>query len=329
MKTTSVPIQQEASLSKGYAIALTATFIWSLTAIFIGYLVLNYQMPAMVLALWRDALVFAGVWLVLRLIKPILLGIEKNTIGFFAAYGMVLALFNGTWTVSVALNGAAVATVLAYSAVAFTAVFGWKLYGERLGPIKITAVILSITGCVFVSGAYDALNWQINPIGVVTGLISGLAFGGYSLMGKEASIRKINPWKTLVYTFGFAALYLLVFNLLFPRSIPGGRLEYLLWLGASWRAWLVLFVLALGPTVGGYGLYTVSLTYLPASVAQLIATLEPLLTAIWAYFLLGERFTVIQIVGGVLIISGVVIIRLREGQFVEQLSLKRRSGVKQ
>ena len=46
-----------------------------------------------------------------------------------------------------ALNGAAVATVLAYSSPAFTAIASWKLFGERMGWIEIVAVVLSIIGC--------------------------------------------------------------------------------------------------------------------------------------------------------------------------------------
>lgn len=78
--------------------------------------------------------------------------------------------------------------------------------------------------------------------------------------------------------------------------------------------WAVLVMLAVGPTLGGYGLYTVSLSYLPASVANLIATLEPVMTALLAYFLLGERFTVPQLMGSALIIAGVILLRVSGGR---------------
>jgi drug/metabolite transporter (DMT)-like permease len=72
----------------------------------------------------------------------------------------------------------------------------------------------------------------------------------------------------------------------------------------------MLVALALGPTIGGYGLYGVSLTYLSASAANLIATLEPTMTAALAYFLLGETFTTQQVVGSILVLLGVVILRV-------------------
>jgi drug/metabolite transporter (DMT)-like permease len=88
-------------------------------------------------------------------------------------------------------------------------------------------------------------------------------------------------------------------------------------LGDSLVDWMVLLGLVI-PTIGGYGLYTVSLGYLPVSVANLIATLEPALTAIWAYLLLDERLTPPQIAGSLLIITGVLLLRVNSDEIVGQ-----------
>jgi len=69
-----------------------------------------------------------------------------------------------------------------------------------------------------------------------------------------------------------------------------------------------------GPTIGGFGFYMLSMGYLPASVANLIATLEPALTAILAYLLLKEQLTPEQLAGSGLILLGVILLRLRERQ---------------
>ena len=45
-------------------------------------------------------------------------------------------------------------------------------------------------------------------------------------------------------------------------------------MGTAWNGWAILGALAI-PTILGFGLYTLSLRYLQASVAGLIATLEP------------------------------------------------------
>jgi drug/metabolite transporter (DMT)-like permease len=287
-------------LTQGYLICILGTFIWSFTAVFIRYLTENYDLPPLVLAFWRDFFVCLALGTVFLVFARRHLRIERRHLGFLIFYGFILSIFNSLWTFSVAFNGAAVSTVLAYSSAAFTAVLGWRLFGERLGLVKIMAVCPSA--------------WQLNPLGIITGLLSGIAFAAYSLMGKTAAQRQIYPWTALFYTFGFGAIFLLTYNLLpgiFSSGAQGGNL---FWLGDAWFGWLVLVALAVGPTIGGYGLYTVSLGYLPASVANLIATMEPAMTAGLAYLLLGERLSMPQLVGSAMIISGVVLLRLGEGR---------------
>ncbi len=171
-------------------------------------------------------------------------------------------------------------------------------------------MVLSLGGCVFVSGAYDPATWQLNTVGIITGLLSGLAFAGYSLMGKMSARRGINPWTALLYSFLIAGILLVMFNFLEDWLPAGIASTDFLWLGNAWTGWLVLISLAWLPTIGGYGLYTVSLGYLPVSVANLIATLEPAMTAAWAFLFLGERMTSLQIVGSAMIIAGVVLLRV-------------------
>ena len=310
------PLLQASRLTRGYVVALVSAVILSTTAVFIRYLTQTYGMPALVLAFWRDGLVVLTLLVVLGFFRPGLLRAGRRHLPYLAAYGLVLAFFNSFWTLSVSINGAAVATVLAYTSGAFTAVLGWWLLKERLDAVKLGVVSLSLAGCVLVAGALDPAVWSANPLGLLTGMLSGLLYAIYSLMGRSAAQRGLNPWTTLLYTFGIAALVLLIFNLLPGGFLPGSAVHPadLLWLGTAWLGWGILFLLAAGPTVLGFGLYNVSLTYLPSSVANLIVTLEPAFTAVIAYFLLGERLGTLQLTGGAMILAGVFILRIHEGR---------------
>lgn len=310
------------NLRRGYPVALLSAAILSTTAIFIRYLTQTYAIPPLVLAFWRDSFVAITLLLVFIGFRPVLLGVSRGHIRFLIGYGLVLAVFNALWTMSVVLNGAAVSTVLAYSSGAFTALLGWWLLQERLSWAKILAVTLSLAGCILVSEAINAEAWRSNLIGILTGLLSGLLYAIYSLMGRRAAQQGLNPWTTVLYTFGIAAGFLFIFNLLpsgqvLPAGVPpatAGSLADFLWLGTAWGGWLILFLLAAGPTVLGFGLYNVSLGYLPSSVANLILTLEPVFTAVIAYALLDERMKAIQIAGSLLIMAGIVILRIYEGR---------------
>jgi drug/metabolite transporter (DMT)-like permease len=52
--------------------------------------------------------------------------------------------------------------------------------------------------------------------------------------------------------------------------------------------------------------------YLSPTVANLIATLEPALTAIWAYLFLHEILVGAQLIGSLLIFTGVILLRVGE-----------------
>jgi len=303
-------------------LCVTATLFWSTVAIFIRYLNDNYQLPSLVLAFWRDFFVASTLIVVFSLFNRSRLSLGQKNLRFVIIYGFVLSLFNATWTLSVQLNGAAVSTVLAYSSPAFTAIIARWLFRERLDKVKWVVVALNLFGTVLISGALDLAAWRLNPLGIITGLLSGVAFAAYSLMGKAASERGINPWTVLLYTFLSASGFLLIYNLISSGTMGVNPVSQLFWLGSHYSGWLVLLLLAMIPSIGGYGLYSVSLGYLPASVANLIATLEPPLTAVMAYVLLGERFTLPQIIGGAVIIVSVTILRLVEGRNGRALALE-------
>ena len=308
------------NITRGYPIALLSAAILSTTAIFIRYLTLTYHMPPLVLAFWRDGFVALTLLLVLGMVRSFLLRVQRQHLVYLIVYGLVLAIFNALWTTSVALNGAAISTVLAYCSAGFTALLGWWLLKERLGWAKLIAIALSLGGCVLVSGALNPAAWRANLVGILTGILSGLFYAIYTLMGRSASQRGLNPWTALFYTFGFAALFLLIFNLVPQGALTGAatHLADLFWLGDALSGWGILFLLAAGPTVLGFGLYNVSLGYLPSSVANLIVTLEPAFTAVIAYFLFGELLNGLQLGGGLMILAGVVFLRIYEGWLAGQ-----------
>jgi drug/metabolite transporter (DMT)-like permease len=301
----------DSDLLRGYLIALVSTAFFSASAVFISYLTTEFGMPPLVLIFWRDFLVACFLFVALIVLRRAQLKLKRKYLPFFAFYGLFLAVFNSLWTISVALNGAAVATVLLYVSPAFTALIEWRWGDAKLNGPKITAIALSIAGCVLASGAYDLSAWQLNSRGIIMGVGTGFAFTFYSLLGKASSRKGVKPWTATLYTFAFGAAFLLLLQ----------RPETFFWLSRplarrpdGWRqailGWGTMFMLAIGPTLGGYGLYTLSLTHLPATTANLILTLEPAMTAGLAFAFLGERLSLPQLVGSAVILSGVFLLRL-------------------
>ena len=293
--------------TRGIVYVLIGTLLWSTTGIFISYLLLNYDIRPLNLAFWRS--LFAGVTLIALLAwrNPAALRLQRGDWLFFALYGFIgLAAFNGTWTYSVQYNGAAVATVLAYTSPAFTVLLARPLLREPLTVRKLIAAALSLAGCVLVARAYEAEAWRVNLAGILTGVGTGLMFSIFSVTGRWSVGRFANPWTVTAYGFLFAAVGL---GLAQDWSAVFS-------LGRAWPAWGILFGLAIGPSLLGFGLYTVSLRYLPAGVAGLIASLEPALTTLLAVLLLSERLENWQWLGMGLILAGVALVQTEPAQAV-------------
>lgn len=299
--------------NKGFIIALISAVILSFTGIIIRMISEDYHLPALILAFWRDFFVVLCAFPFLLIFKSKLLLVSSDNLGYLILFGFGLACFNIAWTLAVSLSGASIATVLVYSSAGFTAILGFIFLNETLSWNKNLSIFLCLVGCLLVSGAIDINAWQKNALGILSGILSGLLYAVYSLMGRRASQRDLNPWTTLFYTFLFAAIFLLLINFLPMDFIPAKAKTAadLFQLGTQWWGWLLLLILAGGPTLIGFGLYNVSLGLLPSSTANLILSSEPVMTVISAYFLLGERLTSIEIIGSGLILAALVLLRYR------------------
>ncbi|MBL8080950.1 MAG: EamA family transporter [Anaerolineales bacterium] len=304
-------MKQTSQASRGFIIALIATILWSTTGPLISYLSKTYSLPSLVLAFWRDLFVSFGMVIGLLIFSRARFFLDRAHWGFLVLYGLTLAVFNSLWTFSVQYNGAAVATVLAFSSPAMTAVLSYLVFKETFSKVKIISIALSFIGTILVSGAADPSAWKLNPAGIIFGLLTGLLFAIYNLEGKVATDKHIDSWTALLYSFASASIFLFIFNIgndLFIAHKPA--LTDLMWLGDSASGWGILFFLGVAPTLGGFGLYTLSMRYLSPTISNLIATLEPIFTAVWSYLFLREIMTGMQLWGSLLLLLGVTLLRI-------------------
>ncbi|HHQ4311582.1 TPA: DMT family transporter [Serratia fonticola] len=303
--------------NQGYVIAIISAMLLAFTAIIIRALTEYYHLPTFVLAFWRAALVALVLLPLLLLFKPQWAYLRREQVQFYAGYGLLLALFNSLWTLSVALNGASVATILTYCSVGFTVFLGWMMYNERLSLRELLVIVVSLGGCFLVSNGDSMGNSRFDLLGLMVGMLSGIGYTLYTLGGRIASERRYPVWNTILYVFGFSAVYQWLFNTLltlFPLAAFHGMAGDLWFLsqgvqGIQWSGWLLLLTLAAGPTLLGFGLYNISLKTLPLAVANLILSLELVFTAVIAYFLLGENMNQLQLLGSALVMGGVLMLR--------------------
>jgi len=296
------------STRKGYLLVLGAASCWATSGVLFKTIMVNYSPAPLTLAFWRCFLTFSVLFTVLLLFRRDLLRVERQALPLLAGAGVLgVALLQVLWVYAVELIGVAPAHILNYTAPAFVVVFSWLLWREPITWRKTAALALTFGGCIPVVRAYDFSQARLNWIGVLAGVGTGITWGLYAVFGKVL-LRRHHSWTLMTYTFGMAALALLLpfplRALTFPLSRP-------------WHLWIWLWLLALLPGVVGYGLYTWGLGYLSASAAAITATAETFFAAILAALILGDVLTPWQVLGGVLIIVGVVILSTRK-QVTEQ-----------
>lgn len=291
---------------RGVVIVLLAVVIWSTTPVFIDHLQTADLLTPLQISTWRALLVTLSLALYLLVRRPRVFTLTRREIGYYVAYGVIgISLFNLAFNTSVAVNKASVATALEFCAPVFVALGARWVFHERLQPLQIGAILLNLLGFALVGiVAAQRAGTTGSASGILLGLFSGICFALYTLLGRGAArTNRVSPVVILFYTYLFGTLALVLWGL-----ITQGIHSLVLSLDAP--GWILLVVLALGPTLFGYLLFTVSLRYLSAPIASLFHTLEPVLTALLAFWLLGRILTGLQWLGLGLIIASVVLMQL-------------------
>lgn len=309
MTSTTRTHSQNPTISlRGYFIVLLSTALMSTTGILIKFLLVDFKMESLALAFLRVLIVSSAVGMAILIVRRELFKIQTRHLVSFALFGILgVGLHQLLWVTSVQLNGAGVATVLVYAQPAIVALISVRFLGETLDRAKIVALILALTGIILVAKAYDVSNLQLNGLGILVGIGTGGTWAAYALLGRYTA-RRYAAWTCLFYAFLFGSLFLLPLQMFVQNTLS---------LGTRWDGWAVLFLLSLGPTLGGFALYTIGLSQVPASVVTLIGTLEPVFTIITAYLLFREVLELPQLIGAALILSGVILLRPRTMQPAE------------
>lgn len=271
----------------GYALVALAALLWGMIGPLSKY-AFQAGMSPLEVSFYRAALawlLYGAHAVALRRLK-----VDLPDLSWVAGFGVVciFGLF-GSYVLAVREGGAALASVLLYTAPAWVAVLAWKLLGEKMTRVKISAVAVTILGVAGVSLGHG-LDGPVNVAALAFGLLSGLTYALYYIFGKAFLSRYATP-TIFLYALPVGAACMLPFFSFTPRPLS---------------AWLSCAGLAVCCTYGAYSIYYAGLRRIEASRAAVIATLEPVVAALLAFSLFGERFTALGYAGSALILAAVV-----------------------
>jgi drug/metabolite transporter (DMT)-like permease len=206
------------------------------------------------------------------------------------------------WHHAIAQVGAGLATVLGNTQVVVVPLAAWVFLGERPSARVAISVPVVLTGVVLISGVIGVGAFGANPLlGVIFGVGTGLAYGGFILIQRGANADVRRPAGPLFEASLAAALVTLAVGL------PLGEIE----LVPSWpsHGWLVL--LALGVHVVGWLLISISLPRLPAAITSVVLTIQPVASVFLGVWILAEAPSVFQLLGVALILAGLLLATVR------------------
>ena len=282
--------------SRGYAFMLAAATLWGLLGP-ASYVAMREGVTALEVAFWRALLAGVAFWL-----HALLAGggtrslwVARRDWPVVVAFGAIgIAFLYTAYFTTVRLGGAALAAVLLYTAPAWVALLSWMLGRERLTPRTVLALVVTFAGVALVAGVGGDV--RVSIAAVIWGLASGVAYALYYVLGAPFFARYPPPT-------------------LFAWALPLGALALLPLVEPAPKGpvvWAALGFVALVPTYGAYLCYAAALRYLAPTRASTVAMLEPVVAAVAAWMLFGERLTVTAMVGAVVVLAGVLLMVARE-----------------
>ena len=211
---------------------------------------------------------------------------------FFLTIAALVAFSTAINYTAVGFVDPGTAALLSQMSVLFGLGFGLLWLKEKLTKPQLAGAALCVLGVVIITfqpGDYFRL-------GAVMIMVGSFAYALHAAIVKRhgggIDFIEFFLWR-LACTAGF----------LFLASTFQGAL---VWPGP--QAWLILLLAGTVDVVISRSLYYLSMRRLKISILTLVLTLSPVMTALWAFILFDVRPTPQQIIGGIAVMAGVLIV---------------------
>jgi drug/metabolite transporter (DMT)-like permease len=210
--------------------------------------------------------------------------------------GIFFALDMFFWSTGVVLGGAAIPTLMANTAPLWVGLGSWLILREKYRNIFWVGLVFALVGGFFILGL-DLTQSSDNGQGAWFGLLSALFYGAFFIFSQK-SRSYLDTLTNFWISSAVAASSLFVFS-----RIAGEKLT-----GYDRRTWILFLTMGLLVQAVGWMLINYAQGHIPAAIVSPTMLAQPLLVIFLAASLLGERFTVWQIIGGTLILLGIFLV---------------------
>jgi len=217
--------------------------------------------------------------------------------------GLAVAIYPLAFYASMRMAGVTIGTVVTLgSAPLLSALIEYIFDGSRLSRQWLWGAMIGLLGMILISVAEGSAHSGIQTessvlIGIGLGLVGGLTYALYSWTARGLILSGIHSSVAMGATFGIGGL------LLMPVLLMTGA-PFL----ASWNNAAVGIYMAAVPMFLGYVCFGIGLARVPVSMATTITLVEPVVAALLAVVIVGERLPAMGWLGVVLVIACLIVI---------------------
>ena len=185
-----------------------------------------------------------------------------------------------------------VATLSYYFAPVLVTLVCPLLFGEKMGIKQWICSGMATLGIVLITGVGDLSAGNSHLTGILFGLGAAVFYAAVILLNKF--IKGVAGIQRTFLQF-LAAILILVPYVAVSGGVTLWKLDAL--------GWVCLLIVGLFHTGITYCLYFSALKELPGQKAAILSYIDPLVAVLISVFVLGERMTAVQVIGGALILG--------------------------
>ncbi|MBQ3118473.1 MAG: EamA family transporter [Clostridia bacterium] len=282
--------------TKAYLFIVLASVMWGTSGLFVNFLA-PYGLTSLQMTAIRamGAAIFMGIYIFVS--NKRLFRVSAEQLVLYALGGISMFCTQSCYFTSMQMTSVSTAVVLMFTAPIFVMIYSVAFLGEKLTPQKTVSLVLMIVGCALVSGIVGGL--KVNIIGILLGLLSGIAYSAYNILTKIQMRKTLNPSTATFYCFLTSGMLAMVFSK--PQGIVTVAME-------NPHTILLMAGLSAVTCFLPYFIYTIALKTIPAGTATTLGILEPMAATIFSVVILGERLSIASTTGIVLILFAVFLL---------------------
>jgi drug/metabolite transporter (DMT)-like permease len=219
-----------------------------------------------------------------------------KTLGLLLLVGCLFAAIQLFWALSLTQTTVASSvTILHGLRPLLTTLGGWILFKNRYDRKFLIGMVIAILGSIFIG--YTDFSVSIHKLqGDLLATLSALC-STLELLIMEHLLTKFKTqtlmlWCCIIGSFVMFGVLAIVNQDFFPISLQG---------------WAAVIALALFSQVIGHGLIIYSLNYLSSGVVAVTMLLDPVISALFAWFILSEHITILNVILSCIVLLGIYV----------------------